>query len=730
MVAAPMACAEGFGFPEFREAQARLRTLGPEAFLQSLLAKRFADVDEWQTEMQLKSMRVGQVKLYTTGLDAEERSLTCVDVVASVDAALADALATSADGSLAVIPEGPYVVPVEYLTARNCRTPQRSRSISISWAASPATCSWRRSADALPALQPRILDAIAAVGPDSAAMPEFAATTQAGLRACRFGVATAYRAAPDTAGAAYTALRDRIRDATLDAGTRKHALAFLALLGDAEAKVHGTSLENVHFHELADWDSLMDVVAAGSIAASSTTRVDRAAPPLGGGRVEIAHGALPVPAPATCALLEGYPWRDDGIDGERVTPTGAAIVRHLVSTGAARPHTTGGLLGVGPARARARWAERRTSCARCCSSPTTEIACRRRRRLRDDVRVRRRRHDRRGDRVCGRPAASSFRRPRRVDGHALRQEGTPAAISACSWTRPPRRRDACVLHGDVHPRRARARGAPARAAPPGRRAESAYVTVKVAERPGGARTGKAAHDDVAQSDPQARRTSAPPRGARAEGRAVNGEPSPRLAAALDRHARLAIAVSGGVDSMTLAHVAARTPAPPAVMYHAASPAVPVRRANGSKRTPRARMAARGGRRPQELADARYRANPVDRCYYCKTNLYDRIAGATPDTIASGTNRDDLVGFPSRLESGEGARRRPSVRRGRRDQARHLRDRAVARLERSCAPACAALPCKPGRDGHRHRPARPRIRRRRGDGASQRRSAARRPCDAA
>src|SRR5206468_10243687 len=55
------ACSEGFGSHEFRAAQQRLRTLGPEAFLQSLLAKRFADVDEWQTEMQLKSTRVGRV---------------------------------------------------------------------------------------------------------------------------------------------------------------------------------------------------------------------------------------------------------------------------------------------------------------------------------------------------------------------------------------------------------------------------------------------------------------------------------------------------------------------------------------------------------------------------------------------------------------------------------------------------------------------------------------------
>ncbi len=106
------ACSEGFGSPEFRDAQQRLRALGPDSFLQSLLAKRFADVDEWQTEMQLKSMRVGRVQLYTTGLDTEERSLTGVDPIATVEGAIAAAFAATDDRSLAVIPEGPYVVPV------------------------------------------------------------------------------------------------------------------------------------------------------------------------------------------------------------------------------------------------------------------------------------------------------------------------------------------------------------------------------------------------------------------------------------------------------------------------------------------------------------------------------------------------------------------------------------------------------------------------------------------
>jgi nickel-dependent lactate racemase len=106
------ACSEGLGSPEFRESQRRLCEIGPDAFLHSLLAKQFADVDEWQTEMQLKSMRVARVLLYTTGLDADDRRLTGVDTVDCVEDAIAAALERAGDPSLAVIPEGPYVVPV------------------------------------------------------------------------------------------------------------------------------------------------------------------------------------------------------------------------------------------------------------------------------------------------------------------------------------------------------------------------------------------------------------------------------------------------------------------------------------------------------------------------------------------------------------------------------------------------------------------------------------------
>jgi nickel-dependent lactate racemase len=105
-------CSEGFGSPEFREAQARLVELGPERFLATLTAKSLAEVDEWQTEMQLKSMRVGRVQLYTTGLDTEEQRITGVEMVHNIDRAVADSMAFYGDEAVAVIPEGPYVVPV------------------------------------------------------------------------------------------------------------------------------------------------------------------------------------------------------------------------------------------------------------------------------------------------------------------------------------------------------------------------------------------------------------------------------------------------------------------------------------------------------------------------------------------------------------------------------------------------------------------------------------------
>ena len=203
--------------------------------------------------------------------------------------------------------------------------------------------------DALPALEPIVLAATTAVRPRDLPPPVFAAATSGGFRARRFGLVRARAAMHAKHGSAYVELRARIDAAPLSAPTRSHALSLLALLAEAEAHVHGTAVDDVHFHELADWDSLLDVVAAGAIAAAlDGVRWSASAFPLGGGVVHTEHGALPVPAPATLRLLEGYPWRDDGIPGERVTPTGAAIVRHLVPMASCGARREGGrLLGSG-----------------------------------------------------------------------------------------------------------------------------------------------------------------------------------------------------------------------------------------------------------------------------------------------------------------------------------------------------------------------------------------------
>ncbi len=105
------ACGEGIGSDEFRASQARLVDLGPEAFLASILDKRYADVDEWQSEMQLKPMRVATIELFAPGLRGPDERLTGVTPIDSVDDAVRASLARHGDNAVAVIPEGPYVIP-------------------------------------------------------------------------------------------------------------------------------------------------------------------------------------------------------------------------------------------------------------------------------------------------------------------------------------------------------------------------------------------------------------------------------------------------------------------------------------------------------------------------------------------------------------------------------------------------------------------------------------------
>lgn len=121
--------------------------------------------------------------------------------------------------------------------------------------------------------------------------------------------------------------------ADLGAEETDRAVGILDDLAAAEAAVHDIPVSEVAFHEIGAWDSLADVVAAAVIIARCGAESWSTDPlPLGGGTVRTQHGVLPVPAPATVLLLDGLPVIDDGVMGERVTPTGAAIVRSVSPT--------------------------------------------------------------------------------------------------------------------------------------------------------------------------------------------------------------------------------------------------------------------------------------------------------------------------------------------------------------------------------------------------------------
>jgi uncharacterized protein (DUF111 family) len=118
------------------------------------------------------------------------------------------------------------------------------------------------------------------------------------------------------------------------------------LLAQAEARVHGVATGDVAFHEVGAQDSIADIVAAAWLIDALSPATWSVGPlPLGSGSVRTAHGIMPVPAPATTLLLEGFPMLDDGIAGERVTPTGAAILRYLKPI--ARPRAPGVLWRTG-----------------------------------------------------------------------------------------------------------------------------------------------------------------------------------------------------------------------------------------------------------------------------------------------------------------------------------------------------------------------------------------------
>jgi pyridinium-3,5-bisthiocarboxylic acid mononucleotide nickel chelatase len=139
-------------------------------------------------------------------------------------------------------------------------------------------------------------------------------------------------------GRRWIEIREIIGKATISDAAKKTAVAIFETLGAAEAKIHATSLESVHFHEVGAVDAIVDIICA-AVGAEALGVEEIVCSPLnvGGGTVKCSHGTFPVPVPATVELLKDAPVYSSGLQAELVTPTGAAIVKTLARKFAAFP---------------------------------------------------------------------------------------------------------------------------------------------------------------------------------------------------------------------------------------------------------------------------------------------------------------------------------------------------------------------------------------------------------
>lgn len=162
-------------------------------------------------------------------------------------------------------------------------------------------------------------------------------TCRRGIRAAKFHV----HVTADQPHRHYADIAEMIEQSSLAAEVKEKAGRIFLRLAEAEAKVHAVELGRVHFHEVGALDSIIDIVATAlSLQYLGIEELYASALPLGSGYVETAHGKLPVPAPATAELLRGIPVHSELGAGERVTPTGAAILATLCSGFGAPPPFT------------------------------------------------------------------------------------------------------------------------------------------------------------------------------------------------------------------------------------------------------------------------------------------------------------------------------------------------------------------------------------------------------
>ncbi|WP_231717107.1 nickel pincer cofactor biosynthesis protein LarC [Desulfosarcina ovata] len=139
-----------------------------------------------------------------------------------------------------------------------------------------------------------------------------------------------------------------IEKSGLDPAVKRDSVRIFNRLAQAEAKVHNTTVDQIHFHEVGAMDAILDVV--GGVAGIHALGIERiVCSPLnvGSGTIDCAHGTLPVPAPATAELVRGCPIYSSGVDGELLTPTGAAILTTLADDFGPMPSMTVDCIGFG-----------------------------------------------------------------------------------------------------------------------------------------------------------------------------------------------------------------------------------------------------------------------------------------------------------------------------------------------------------------------------------------------
>lgn len=147
-----------------------------------------------------------------------------------------------------------------------------------------------------------------------------------GIRGINFQVQTS----ADHSHRGFSKIQNLIQKSRMNSQVKERAIAIFRRLGQAEAKVHGVSLEEVHFHEVGAVDSIVDIVGACiGFEYFGVERFYSSPLVLGGGTVTFSHGTWPVPTPATVDLVDGFPVLLGTVQGELTTPTGAAIITTL-----------------------------------------------------------------------------------------------------------------------------------------------------------------------------------------------------------------------------------------------------------------------------------------------------------------------------------------------------------------------------------------------------------------